>query len=115
MYSFKSYQQSFDDHFFSGIAGAGILYAVTPEKLRGKLGANVVHDDVTAGQAVGVEAMLTFIVVLTACSATDTERKINDYGLGPLVIGLVYSAAHFMGVSESYFKYVHWISLSVLI
>ena len=82
------------------IAGAGILYAVTPEKLRGKLGANVVHDDVTAGQAVGVEAMLTFIVVLTVRSATDTERKVNDYGLGPLVIGLVYSAAHYMGVSE---------------
>ena len=77
------------------------MYAVTPEKLRGKLGANVLHDDVTAGQAVGVEAVLTFLVVLTVCSATDTERKINDYGLSPLFIGLVYSAAHFIGVSTS--------------
>ena len=59
----------------------------------------MLHDDVTAGQAVGIEAVLTFLVVLTVCSATDTERKTNDYGLGPLFIGLVYSAAHFMGVS----------------
>ena len=59
----------------------------------------MLHDDVTAGQAVGIEAVLTFLVVLTVCSATDTERKTNDYGLGPVFIGLVYSAAHFMGVS----------------
>ena len=63
---------------------------------------NVLHDDVTTGQAVGIEAMLTLLVVLTVCSATDTERKSNDYGLSPLFIGLAYSAAHFMGVSVSY-------------
>lgn len=78
------------------------MYAVTPAKLRRKLGANVLHDDVTAGQALGVEAMLTFLVILVVCSASDTERKINDYGLSPLLTGLTYSAAHFMGVSETY-------------
>ena len=78
------------------------MYAVTPEKWRGKLGTNVLHDDVTVGQALGVEAVLTFLVVLTVCSATDTERKSNDYGLSPLVIGLAYSAAHFMGVSGAH-------------
>ena len=67
--------------------------------MRGKLGANVLRDDVTAGQAVGVEALLSFLVVLTVCSATDTDRKMNDYGLGPLMVGFAYSAAHFMGVS----------------
>jgi glycerol uptake facilitator-like aquaporin len=105
----------FTDHFFPGIAGAGILYAVTPEKLRGKLGATVVHDDVTAGQAVGVEAILTFLVVLTVFAATDTDRKMNDYGVGPLAIGVAYTAAHFMGVSACLsLIHLYWIALSVL-
>lgn len=83
----------------SGIAGSAILYAVTPGHLRGELGRTLLHDDVTISQAIGMEAILTFLVVLTVFSCTDTARKTNDSGTAPLFIGLAYSASHLVGVS----------------
>lgn len=85
--------------FNIGIAGAGILYGVTPKKWRGNLGLNIKDDDISVEQALGVEAMLTFLLALTVYSAYDTNRKINDYGLSPILIGAAYIAVHFMGVS----------------
>lgn len=92
--------------YLPGIAGAAILYAVTPEKFRGDLGRTILHDDVTVGQAIGVEAILTFLVVLTLFAATDTARKANDLGAAPLVIGIAYFAAHLMGVSSKMRTYL---------
>lgn len=80
-----------------GIAGSAVLKYITPEEKRGTLGATVPGPGVTAGQAVGIEILLTFLLVFTVCASTDSKR--NHYGYEvPLSIGLCVAVCHFIGI-----------------
>lgn len=75
-----------------------VLKYITPEEKRGSLGATVPAPGVTAGQALGIEILLTFLLVFTVCASTDPKR--NHYGYEvPLSIGLCVAVCHFIGVS----------------
>lgn len=82
-----------------GIAGSAVLKYITPEVKRGSLGATVPGPGVSAGQAVGIEILLTFLLVLTVCASTDAKRLHYGYEV-PLSIGLCVAVCHFIGVSE---------------
>ena len=89
---------SYLSHFSQGIAGSAVLKYITPDEKRGTLGATVPGPGVTAGQAVGIEILLTFLLVFTVCASTDSKR--NHYGYEvPLSIGLCVAVCHFIGVS----------------
>ncbi|CAH3149597.1 unnamed protein product [Porites lobata] len=80
-----------------GIAGSAVLKYITPEEKRGSLGATVPAPGVTAGQALGIEILLTFLLVFTVCASTDPKR--NHYGYEvPLSIGLCVAVCHFIGI-----------------
>lgn len=84
--------------FITGIIGSAVLKYITPKEKRGTLGATVPGPGVTAGQAVGIEILLTFLLVFTVCASTDPKR--NHYGYEvPLSIGLCVAVCHFIGVS----------------
>ncbi|XP_061470915.1 aquaporin-5-like isoform X2 [Rhineura floridana] len=79
------------------IAGAGILYGVTPINARGNLAVNALSNNTTAGQAVVVEIILTFQLVM--CVFASTDRRRNDYvGSPSLSIGLSVTLGNFVGV-----------------
>ena len=79
---------------------------ITPEEKRGTLGATVPGPGVTAAQAVGIEILLTFLLVFTVCASTDSKR--NHYGYEvPLSIGLCVAVCHFIGVSERVQSLLH--------
>ena len=80
-----------------GIAGAGILYGVTPIQAHGDLGVTTVHKDMSLGQAFGVEFMITFLVVFTVFA--NLEPKRIDMGSRSLAIGLSVVLGHLFGVS----------------
>lgn len=74
---------------------------ITPEEKRGTLGATVPGPGVTAGQAVGIEILLTFLLVFTVCASTDSKRMHYGYEV-PLSIGICVAVCHFIGVSERF-------------
>ena len=80
-----------------GIAGAGILYGVTPSKVHGHLGVTRLHEDMGLGQAFGVEFMITFILVFTVFA--NLEPKRSDMGSRSLSIGLSVALGHLFAVS----------------
>ena len=80
-----------------GIAGAGILYGLTPKDVHGDLGVTQVHEKMGLGQAFGVEFMITFIVVFTVFANLDPKRA--DMGSRSLAIGLSVALGHLVAVS----------------
>ncbi|XP_042303536.1 aquaporin-5-like [Sceloporus undulatus] len=79
------------------IIGAGILYAVTPRHVRGTLALNDLSLDTSPGEALVVEIILTFTVVMCIFSATD-KRRTDSRGNSALSIGLAVTMAHLMGI-----------------
>ena len=79
-----------------GIAGAGILYGVTPGVVHGRLGATKVHSEMGLGQAFGVEFMITFLVVFTVFANLEPKRM--DMGSRSLAIGLAVILGHLFAV-----------------
>nr|XP_056722978.1 aquaporin-5-like [Euleptes europaea] len=80
-----------------GIAGAGILYGVTPASVRGNLSANGLSNNTTAGQAVVVEIILTFQLVMCIFASTDSRRR-DNVGSPALSIGLSVTLGHLLGI-----------------
>ena len=68
------------------IAGAGILYGITPSSQK-NIGLNTLQGDVTPGQGFGIEFMITFLLVFTVMASTD-ENRTDLNGSAPLTIGL---------------------------
>lgn len=87
----------FVSQLVGGIAGAGILKALTPEQYRKTLGATVLADGVTAGQGFGIELLITFVLVFTVFATCDGGRK-DLNGSGPLAIGLSVAMCHLWAV-----------------
>ncbi|XP_046544106.1 aquaporin-5-like [Haliotis rubra] len=85
------------------VVGGYILYALTPAGRRGNLGVTLVHSEVGVWQAVGVEFLATFVLILGIFATCDS--RISDHpGSKALSIGLVVTmdipwAAQYTGAS----------------
>uniref|UniRef100_A0A8B9IXK8 Aquaporin 5 n=1 Tax=Amazona collaria TaxID=241587 RepID=A0A8B9IXK8_9PSIT len=80
------------------IAGAGILYGVTPANTRGNLAINALNNNTTPGQALVVEIILTFQLAACIFASTDSRRS-GNVGAPALSIGLSVAVGHLVGVS----------------
>uniref|UniRef100_A0A8C0H7Y6 Aquaporin 6 n=1 Tax=Chelonoidis abingdonii TaxID=106734 RepID=A0A8C0H7Y6_CHEAB len=78
-----------------GIAGAATLYGVTPAEVQGSLGINTVRSNITSGQAVAVELILTFQLVLCYFASTDRHRNANSPAIS---IGISVALGHLIGI-----------------
>ncbi|KAM6216330.1 aquaporin-6 [Rhynchocyon petersi] len=76
-------------------AGAALLYGVTPGDVRGTLGTNVVRNDVSAGQAVAVELVLTLQLVLCVFASTDNRQA---PGSPAVILGISVALGHLVGI-----------------
>ena len=79
-----------------GLAGAGILYGVTPYDVITTLGATQVHTQMALGQAFGVEFMITFILVFTVFANMDPKRIHS--GSRALAVGFAVAVGHLFAV-----------------
>ena len=70
---------------------------MTPAELQGHLGMTFVSPKVEPVQALFLEALITFVLVLTVCGVCDDLRK-DVKGSAPLAIGLSISVCHLMAV-----------------
>ena len=85
-------------HLFPGILGAALLYGLTPANNRGSLGVTAPASNLSAGQAFGMEFVLTFLLILTIFAVTDSDRQHRGYEI-PLAIGIAVFICHMVGVS----------------
>nr|BAH98063.1 aquaporin 0 paralogue [Neoceratodus forsteri] len=79
------------------VAGAALLYEITPSAVRGNLSMNSLHPDVHVGAATTVEIILTFQLVLCIFASTD-ERRDGGFGCPALSIGLSVALGHLVGI-----------------
>ncbi|XP_028834020.1 aquaporin-4-like isoform X1 [Denticeps clupeoides] len=79
------------------IAGAGILYLVTPSSVRGGLGVTMVNSNITVGHALVVETVITFELIFTVFATCDPKRT-DQNGSAGLAIGLSVAIGHFFAV-----------------
>ncbi|XP_069509764.1 aquaporin-2-like [Ambystoma mexicanum] len=78
------------------VAGAGLLYGLTPEKVRGDLGINELSNNATAGQGVTVEIITTLQLILCILASTDSHRT-DNVGSPSISIGLSVCLGHLLG------------------
>lgn len=62
------------------------------------LGVVKLSDGITPVQGLGVEFFLALILVLVICGACDAAKP-DSKGIAPLIIGLVVTVGHIVGVS----------------
>jgi aquaporin related protein len=83
-----------------GLAGAAVLKAVTPDTVQNLgLGMTVPSENPAIGvsQALGVELVITFVLVLTVFGVCDGNRD-DIKGSAPLAIGLSITACHLAAI-----------------
>lgn len=80
------------------VAGAGILKGLTPKEVQGALGATTVNPALNDFQAVGVEFLITFVLLFTVFAAIDSDRD-DHTGSVALTIGLSVTVCHLFAVS----------------
>ncbi|XP_075301823.1 lens fiber major intrinsic protein [Opisthocomus hoazin] len=79
------------------LAGAGVLYGVTPAPVRGTLGLNALHPGVGPGQATVLELLLTAQFVLCVLASFD-DRHDGRPGSAALPVGLSLALGHIFGI-----------------
>jgi Major intrinsic protein len=80
------------------IAGAALLYLLTPENVRGDIGLTSINVALNLQQAFGVELIITFVLVFTVFASVDPSRR-DLNGSAPLTIGLSVTLCHLFAVS----------------
>lgn len=75
--------------------GAAVLYGVTPGDIRETLGINMVWSNVSTGQAVTVELVLTLQLVLCVFASTDSRQA---SGSPATMIGISVALGHLIGI-----------------
>ena len=84
------------------MAGAGLLSACTSQTIRdGSFGCNGIAAEISVGQAVLIESLITFILTFTVFATSDEHRKERHGGMGPLEIGIAVLISHLAVVSGS--------------
>lgn len=80
------------------IAGAGILYVVTPSDVAGGLGVTQVNAKLSPGHGLLVELIITFQLLFTICASCDSKR--NDItGSVALAIGFSVAIGHLFAIN----------------
>ncbi|KAM5158001.1 aquaporin-4 [Mantella aurantiaca] len=80
------------------IAGAGILYLVTPSDVAGGLGVTEVNSKLSPGHGLLVELIITFQLLFTICASCDSKR--NDItGSVALAIGFSVAIGHLFAIN----------------
>ncbi|NXX16698.1 MIP protein, partial [Podargus strigoides] len=79
------------------LAGAGVLYGLTPAPVRGTLGLSALHPGVGPGQGTVVELLLTAQFVLCALASFD-DRHDGRPASAALPIGFSLALGHLFGV-----------------
>ncbi|NWS64019.1 MIP protein, partial [Chunga burmeisteri] len=79
------------------LAGAGVLYGLTPAPVRGTLGLSALHPGVGPGQGTVVELLLTAQFVLCTFASFD-DRHDGRPGSAALPVGLSLALGHIFGV-----------------
>jgi aquaporin related protein len=79
------------------LAGAGVLQVLIHEDASGDLGANKLNN-VTPVQGFFIEALITFVLVLTVQAVCDENRS-DIKGSAPLAIGLAVAIGHLLAIN----------------
>ncbi|XP_061651146.1 lens fiber major intrinsic protein-like [Phyllopteryx taeniolatus] len=79
------------------VAGAAVLYGVTPGNMRGNLALNTLQPGVSLGMATTVEVFLTMQLVVCIFAVTD-ERRNGRLGSAALSIGFSITIGHLLGM-----------------
>jgi aquaporin related protein len=75
-----------------------LFQALTPKDVRNSLGMTTISDLVTPLQGFFMEALITFVLVLTVEAVCD-DRRTDVKGSAPLAIGLSITTCHLGAVS----------------
>ena len=99
----KIFNRNFTCFFFF------LFQALTPKGAQGSLGMTTLNVLVTPVQAFFMEALITFVLVLTVEAVCD-ERRSDIKGSAPLAIGLSVAACNLAAVSllSQSLNYCHW-------
>ncbi|XP_077983275.1 aquaporin-4-like [Glandiceps talaboti] len=79
------------------IAGAGIIYGVTPASVRGGLGVTSLGNGVSVEQGFAIEYLITFELVFTVFATIDPNRK-DLQGSASLAIGISVTIGHLFAI-----------------
>ncbi|XP_070575148.1 aquaporin-4-like isoform X2 [Ptychodera flava] len=79
------------------IAGAGLIYAVTPASVRGGLGVTSLGAGVSVEQGFAIEYLITFELVFTVFATIDANRK-DLQGSASLAIGTSVTIGHLFAI-----------------
>ncbi|XP_041455636.1 aquaporin-2-like isoform X2 [Lytechinus variegatus] len=82
------------------IAAAGMVRAITPADINNALGATTPGTDVTEWQALLMELVITYQLVLVIFATID-KRRPSSGGSGPLAIGIAVLVAHLCAIQYS--------------
>lgn len=79
------------------MAGAAVLFGVTPASVRGNLALNTLQPGISLGMATTVEVFLTLQLVVCIFAVTD-ERRNGRMGSAAVAIGFSVTVGHLMGM-----------------
>ncbi|XP_006816957.1 aquaporin-4-like [Saccoglossus kowalevskii] len=79
------------------VAGAGLIYGVTPAGVRGGLGATSLGTGVAVEQGFAIEYLITFELVFTVFATIDPNRK-DLQGSASLAIGIAVVIGHLFAI-----------------
>ncbi|KAL6119214.1 mip [Pungitius sinensis] len=80
------------------VAGAAVLYGVTPGNMRGNMAMNTLQPGISLGMGTTVEVFLTMQLVVCVFAVTD-ERRNGRMGSAALSIGFSVAIGHLMGMN----------------